>query len=126
MQRRATLNDSEQKSRKETSACHGMLRPLKKSLPVVRRHKQMGAINELPTCYSLNLDWLPKDLDGAQLTKKDVYRDRILLLLSKGSPGTSEVSPRLLLSPQIETTLNPLSRSQFGFNNTEGARLSEG
>lgn len=68
----------------------------------------------------------PKDLDGARLTKKDVYRDRILLLLSKGSTGTFEVSPRLLLSPQIETTLNPFSRSQFGFNNTEGERLSEG
>lgn len=49
----------------------------------------------------------PKDLDGARLTKKDVHRDRILLLLSKGSTGTSEVSPRLLLSPRIETTLNP-------------------
>lgn len=59
------------------------------SLPQVKRHKQMGTINEVSPCYSLSLSLgYSKDLDGWRLTKKTVtYRDRILLFLSTGSRG---------------------------------------
>lgn len=46
------------------------------SLPEVKRHKQMGAINEVPPCYSLTLSWLLKGFGWMETNKKDSHIQR--------------------------------------------------
>lgn len=105
IQRRAKLNDSEHRAGKEHLHVTECSSP-SKSLPVVKRHKQMGAINYFPLYCSLALYWLPKRFGLMETNKKDAYRDRILLFLSQGA---STPSPRFLHGLQIDTKLNPFS-----------------
>lgn len=46
------------------------------SLPEVKRHKQMGAINELPPRYSLTLSWLLEGFGWMETNKKDSHIQR--------------------------------------------------
>lgn len=46
------------------------------SLPDVKRHKQMGAINEVPPCYSLALSWPLQRFGWMETNKKDSHIQR--------------------------------------------------